>query len=118
MPRASEYRPVSSNCWRSRSKGRYEGLGAHLSTRAGTGGITVKNARIATILAVALAFPAIRAVSAAGTTAVWLPGKVRVFGPLALPTAIVAALLAVYFEWREKLRRQMRAERKEYCEAA
>jgi hypothetical protein len=72
--------------------------------------MTVKNARTATILAVALAFVAMWVVLAAAATAMWLTGDGRVFGLVALPTAIVAALLVVYFDWRENLRRRMLAE--------
>jgi hypothetical protein len=70
----------------------------------------VKNARIATILAVALAFVAMWVVLAAGATAVWLTGEMKVFGLVILPTAIVAGLLVVYFDWRERLRRRMLVE--------
>ena len=77
----------------------------------------MKNARTATILAVALAFAAIWVVLAAGATAAWLTGEGRVFGLAAL-TAIVAALLVVYFDWREKLSRRMLAEPKDYRKAA
>ena len=78
----------------------------------------MKNARTATILAVALAFAAIWVVFAAGTMAVWLTGEVRVFGLVMLPTAIVAGLLVVYFDWRAKLRRRVLAERDTYRKAA
>jgi hypothetical protein len=37
---------------------------------------------------------------------------------VALPTAIVAGLLVVYFDWREKLLRRMLAERKNHRKAA
>jgi hypothetical protein len=76
------------------------------------------HARTATILALALAFVAMWVVLAAGTAAVWLTGEVRVFGLVALPTAIVAALLVVYFDWRENLRRRVLAESKKYQKAA
>jgi hypothetical protein len=118
MPTASGYHPVNLNSWRSRSKKRYEALQGRRSTTGGTGGITVKNARTATILAVALAFVAMWVVLAAGATAMWLTGDGRVFGLVALPTAIVAALLVVYFDWREKLRRRMLDEPKDYQKAA
>ena len=78
----------------------------------------MKNARTAAILAVALAFAAIWVVLAAETTAVWLTGEVRVFGLVALPTAIVAALLVVYFDWRQKVSRRMLGEPKAYRNAA
>jgi hypothetical protein len=43
---------------------------------------------------------------------------VRVFGLVALPTAIVASLLVVFFEWREKLLRRIQAEPKDNEKAA
>ena len=70
------------------------------------------------ILAVALAFAGIWVVLIAGATAVWLTGEVRVFGLVGLPTAIVAGLLVVYFDWREKLLRRMLAEPRDYPNAA
>jgi hypothetical protein len=78
----------------------------------------VKNVRIATILAVALAFVAMWVVLAAGATAVWLTGEVKVFGLVILPTAIVAGLLVVYFDWRERLRRRMLVEPEDSRKAA
>jgi len=78
----------------------------------------VKNARIATILAVALAFVAMWLVLAAGATAVWLTGEMKVFGLVILPTAIVAGLLVVYFDWRERLRRRMLVEPEDSRKAA
>jgi hypothetical protein len=78
----------------------------------------VKNATTATILAVALAFVAMWVVLAAGATAMWLTGDGRVFGLVALPTAIVAALLVVYFDWRENLRRRILAESRDHQKAA
>ena len=56
--------------------------------------------------------------SCGGVTAVWLTGEVRVFGLVGLPAAIVAGLLVVYFDWREKLLRRMLTEPKEYRKAA
>jgi uncharacterized membrane protein len=67
---------------------------------------------------VVLAFVGIWVVLAVGATAVWLTGEVRVFGLVALPTAIVASLLVLYFDWREKLLRRMLTDRKEYRQAA
>ena len=78
----------------------------------------MKNARIATILAVALAFVAMWVVLAAGATAVWLTGEMKVFGLVILPTAIVAGLLVVYFDWRERLRRRMLVEPEDSRKAA
>ena len=76
------------------------------------------NVRKATVLAVVLAFVGIWVVLAVGATAVWLTGEVRVFGLVALPTVIVASLLVLYFDWREKLLRRMLTDRKEYRKAA
>jgi hypothetical protein len=78
----------------------------------------VRTAKKETILAVALALVGIWVVLATGATAVWLTGEVRVFGLVALPTAIVASLLVVYFDWREKLLRRMLAEPKNHQKAA
>ena len=78
----------------------------------------MQKAGTARILAVALAFAAIWVVLVAGAIAVWLTGEVRVFGLVALPTAIVAALLVVYFDWREKQSRRMLAEPKDDRKAA
>jgi hypothetical protein len=76
------------------------------------------NVRKATVLAVVLAFVGIWVVLATGATAVWLTGEVRVFGLVALSTAIVASLLVLYFDWREKLQRRRRAESKDCPKAA
>ena len=70
------------------------------------------------ILAVALAFAGILAVLTAGATAVWLTSEVRVFGLVALPAAIVASLLVVYCDWREKHLRRKLAEPKEFRKVA
>jgi hypothetical protein len=78
----------------------------------------VRTAKKETVLAVALALVGIWVVLATGATAVWLTGEVRVFGLVALPTAIVAGLLVVYFDWREKLLRRMLAEPKNHRKAA
>ena len=71
-----------------------------------------------TIVALALAFFSIWVVLAVGITAVWLTSEVRMFGLVILPTAIVAGLLVVYFDWRAKLRRRVLAERDTYRNAA
>jgi hypothetical protein len=65
-----------------------------------------------TILAVALAFLSVWVVMVAGLTAVWLTKEVRVIGLIALPTAIVASLLVLYFDWRARLQRRIVAKRK------
>ena len=64
-----------------------------------------------TVLAIAVAFVSIWVVMAAGVTAVWLTEEVRVVGLVTLPTAIVASLLVLYFDWRAKLQRRILAER-------
>ena len=64
-----------------------------------------------TVLAIALAFVSIWVVMAAGVMAVSLTEEVRVVGLVALPTAIVASLLVLYFDWRAKLQRRILAER-------
>lgn len=64
-----------------------------------------------TVLAIALAFVSIWVVLAAGVTAVWLTEEARVVGLVTLPTAIVASLLVLYFDWRAKLQRRILAER-------
>ena len=88
--------------------------------RKRTGGIggTVRKANKETTVALALAFFSIWVVLAVGITAVWLTSEVRVFGLVILPTAIVAGLLVVYFDWRAKLRRRVMAERDTYRKAA
>ena len=63
-----------------------------------------------TVLAIALAF---LVVMAAAITAVWLTEEVRVVSLVILPTAVVASLLVLYFDWRGKLHRRIVAERDE-----
>ena len=63
------------------------------------------------VLAIALAFVSMWVVMAAGVAAVWLTEEVRVVGLVILPTAIVASLLVLYFDWRAKLQRRILAER-------
>ena len=57
-----------------------------------------------------MAFVSAWVVPAANVTAVWLTEEVRVLGLLLLPTAIVASLLVVYFDWRMRLMRGVPAE--------
>lgn len=71
----------------------------------------MRKANRETIVALALLLFSIWVVLAVGITAVWLTAEVRVFGLVILPTAIVAGLLVVYFEWRAKLRRRVLGER-------
>jgi len=78
----------------------------------------VRKANKETVVALALAFFGIWVVLAVGITAVWLTSEVREFGLVMLPTAIVAGLLVVYFDWRAKLRRRVLAERDTYRKAA
>lgn len=78
----------------------------------------MRKANKETIVALALALFGIWVVLAVGITAVWLTSEVRVFGLVMLPTAIVAGLLVVYFDWRANLRRRVLAERDTYRKAA
>jgi hypothetical protein len=71
-----------------------------------------------TIVAVVLFFVSMLVVMAAGMTAVWLTEEVRVIGLVIVPTAIVAGLLVVYFEWRARLLDRIRDERNEHQKAA
>ena len=64
-----------------------------------------------TVLAIALAFLSVWVIMVAGLTALWLTDEVRVIGLIALPTAIVASLLVVYFDWRARLQRRILTER-------
>jgi len=78
----------------------------------------VKKAKRQTGVAVVLFFVSLWVVMAAGIAAVWLTEEVRVFGLVILPTAIVAGLLVVYFDWRAKLLNRIRGDRHEYREAS
>jgi hypothetical protein len=64
-----------------------------------------------TVLAIAVALVSVWVMTAAGMTAVWLTEDARVFGLIALPTAIVASLLVLYFDWRARVQRRILAER-------
>jgi hypothetical protein len=77
----------------------------------------VKETTTSKIVAIVLAFLSILVVMTAAATAVWLPSGVR-FGRVILPTAIVAGLLVVYFDWRAKLRNRIVANRDDHREAA
>jgi hypothetical protein len=59
------------------------------------------------ILAVVLAFVGLSVVMTSGLIAVWLTGELRVLSLVILPSTAVATLLVLYFEWREKLMRQV-----------
>lgn len=60
------------------------------------------------IVAIALLFVSIFLVMTTG----------RLFGPVSLPTAIVAVLPAAFFDWRAKLRNRIVADRDDDKEAA
>jgi len=64
----------------------------------------------AAIRAATLAFVSVYVALAASLTAVWLTEEVRVAGLMILPSAIVASLLVLYFDWRGRLMRRVRAE--------
>ena len=78
----------------------------------------MKKATKQTVMAVVLFLVSIWVVMTAGITAVWLTEEVRVFGLVMLPTAIVAGLLVVYFDWRAELLNRIRDERHEDRKAA
>ena len=78
----------------------------------------MKKATKSEIVAIVLAFISLFVVMIAGSTAVWLTSEVRVFGLVVLPTAIVAGLLVVYFDWRAKLRDRILADRDDHKKAA
>ena len=78
----------------------------------------MKRATKSEVMAIVLAFISIFVVLTAGATAVWLTSEVRVFGLVTLPTAIVAGLLVVYFDWRAKLRNRISADCDEQSQAA
>jgi len=77
----------------------------------------VRKVNKATVLALALACCILWIVLAVGITVVWSTAESRVFGLAILPTAIVAGLLVVYFDWRAKLRRRVLGERDTYRKA-
>lgn len=70
------------------------------------------------VLAIAVAFLTVWVVMAACITAVWLTEEVRVVGLVILPTAVVASLLVLYFDWRSKLQRRALGERDERLRSA
>jgi len=78
----------------------------------------VKKATKSEIVAIVLAFISLFVVMIAGSTAVWLTSEVRVFGLVVLPTAIVAGLLVVYFDWRAKLHNRILADRDDHKKTA
>lgn len=78
----------------------------------------MKKATTSETVAIVLAFISIFVVLTTGAIAVWLTSEVRVFGLVALSTAIVAGLLVVYFDWRAKLRNKILADRDDHREAA
>ena len=78
----------------------------------------MKKALKATIGALFVLFVGICVLLVAGITVVLLTAEVSVIGLVMLPTAIVAGLLVVYFDWRAKLLRRVLAERDAYRKAA
>ena len=78
----------------------------------------MKRATKSEIVAIVLAFVSIFVVLTAGATAVWLTSALRVVGLVMLPTAIVAGLLVVYFNWRATLRNRILADRDDQRKAA
>ena len=78
----------------------------------------MKKATTSAIAAIVLAFISLFVVMTTAIAAVWLTSEVRVFGLVMLPTAIVAGLLFVYFDWRAKLRNRILADRDHHKKAA
>jgi hypothetical protein len=78
----------------------------------------VKKATTSETVAIVLAFISLFVVLIAGSIAVWLTSEVRAFGLVVLPTAIVAGLLVVYFDWRAKLHKRLMADRDDHKRAA
>jgi uncharacterized membrane protein len=78
----------------------------------------VKKATKSESVAIVLAFISLFVVMIAGSIAVWLTSEVRVFGLVLLPTAIVAGLLIVYFDWRAKLRTRILADHDDHKKTA
>ena len=78
----------------------------------------MKKATKSEIVAIVLAFISLFVVMIAGSIAVWLTSEVRVFGLVVLPTAIVAGLLVVFFDWRAKLHNRILADRDDHKRAA
>ena len=78
----------------------------------------MKKAKRRMIVAAVLFFVSVWLIMPTGITAVWLTEQVRAFGLVMLPTAIVAGLLVVYFEWRAKVLNRIRDERYECRKAA
>ena len=78
----------------------------------------MKKARKKTIAVMALLFVSIWVMMAAGRAAGWPIDDARAFGLAIVPTAIVAGLLVVYFDWRSRLTRRIRGEHHEYRNAA
>ena len=78
----------------------------------------MKKATKPAIVAIVLSVVCIFVVLTAGATAVWLTSEVRVFGLVLLPTAVVAGLLVVYFDWRATLRNRILAHHHDHKEAA
>ena len=78
----------------------------------------MKKATTSESVAIVLAFISLFVVMIAGSIAVWLTSEVRVFGLVVLPTAIVAGLLVVYFDWRAKLHNRILADRDDHKKAA
>ncbi len=74
----------------------------------------MKKVSKAAVVAVVLFVVSLAVVLTVGIIAVWLTEEVRVLALVILPTAIVASLLVVYFDWRARLLNRIRDERHEY----
>jgi hypothetical protein len=107
--------PCSLNSWRSTSSGRSGAWGERNESREERGGHKMKKS---TVLAIALALVSIWVMTAAGVTAGRWTEEVRVVGLVTLPTALIASLLVLYFDWRAKLQRRILVRRDRQSELA
>jgi hypothetical protein len=78
----------------------------------------VKKVSKASVVAVVLFVVSLAVVLTVGIIAVWSTEEVRVLALVILPTAVVASLLVMYFDWRAKLLNRIRDERHQYRQTA
>jgi uncharacterized membrane protein len=101
------------NSWHSTWSGSCERLERRPPIDECEGGTNVTRA---VILAAALTFVSVSAAVLTGLSVVSSMEGVRMVGLLILTTAIVASLLVLYFEWRGRLVRRVRAEQDNHDE--
>ena len=78
----------------------------------------MKKAKHSGVVAIVLAFFSLVVLLGAGAAAVWSRSEVRDFGLVVVPTAIVAGLLVVYFDWRTTFRNRLLASGDNHRKAA